>query len=37
MSQPGARNPDDRSAAQQAHERAMGEVSDTLLCIEQAI
>lgn len=37
MSQPGARKPDDRSAEQVAHERAMGEVSDTMLCIEQAI
>lgn len=26
-----------RSAEQVVHERAMGEVSDTLLCIEQAI
>lgn len=34
MSQPGA---DARSAAQVAHERALGEVSDTLLCVEQAI
>ena len=34
MSQAGA---DDRSAEQIAHERALGEVSDTLLCIEQAI
>lgn len=42
MSQPGARNADGRNAdgrtaEQIAHERAMGEVSDTLLCIEQAI
>jgi hypothetical protein len=37
MAQPGGRNADDRSADQAAHERAMGEVSDTLLCIEQAI
>jgi hypothetical protein len=37
MSKPGARNTDPRSAEQVAHERAMGEVSDTLLCIEQAI
>jgi hypothetical protein len=37
MAQPGARKPDDRSAEQEAHERAMGEVSDTLLCIEHAI
>lgn len=37
MSQPGARKPDDRPAEQAAHERAMGEVSDTMLCIEQAI
>lgn len=37
MSKPGARNADPRSAEQVAHERAMGEVSDTLLCIEQAI
>ncbi len=37
MSQPGSRGPDDQPAAQIAHERALGEVSDTLLCIEQAI
>lgn len=28
---------DHRSSEQVAHERALGEVSDTLLCIEQAI
>lgn len=37
MSEPGARGADDRADAQIAHERALGEVSDTLLCIEQAI
>lgn len=37
MTQPGAHNADDRPADQVAHERALGEVSDTLLCIEQAI
>jgi hypothetical protein len=37
MSQPGARKNDARPADQAAQERAMGEVSDTLLCIEQAI
>jgi hypothetical protein len=35
MSQPSGA--DHRSSAQIAHERALGEVSDTLLCIEQAI
>lgn len=37
MSQPGANHAEGRSAEQIAHEKAMGEVSDTLLCIEQAI
>lgn len=37
MSRPDPRKADDRPAQQIAHERALGEVSDTLLCIEQAI
>lgn len=37
MSQPGTGNADDRAVKQATHERALGEVSDTLLCIEQAI
>lgn len=37
MSQPGASGADERSGGQAAHERALGQVSDTLLCIEQAI
>jgi hypothetical protein len=37
MSQPKPNGGDERSPAQAAHERALGEVSDTLLCIEQAI
>jgi hypothetical protein len=37
MSQPGARGADDRAQDQIVHERALGEASDTLLCIEQAI
>lgn len=37
MSQPKPHSSDARAADQVAHERALGEVSDTLLCIEQAI
>lgn len=37
MSRADPRKPDDRSSDQIVHERALGEVSDTLLCIEQAI
>jgi hypothetical protein len=37
MAQTGARRTDDRPDAQAAQERALGEVSDTLLCIEQAV
>ncbi len=37
MSQPIAGGSKDSAATQAAHERALGEVSDTLLCIEQAI
>jgi hypothetical protein len=37
MSQSSARGSDSRPVAQIADERALGEVSDTLLCIEQAI
>lgn len=37
MASAGAHGADERSAEQVAHERAMGEVSDTLLCIEHAI
>lgn len=37
MSQPGATQPQTSAATQVTRERAMGEVSDTMLCIEQAI
>lgn len=37
MSQSIAGGSKDPAVAQAAHERALGEVSDTLLCVEQAI
>lgn len=37
MSKPSAQNTDPRSVEQVSRERAMGEVADTLLCIEQAM
>lgn len=37
MARPGANSSDPRSAEQIAHERIYQEVSDTMLCIEQAV